>query len=742
VPDDVMARLERMLEFVLHYTRPDGAVPLFGDCDDGRLHRLKAWATPEREWVDHRHLLAIGAVVFRRDDFGRAAADQWEEAFWLLGGQAVRFKEALDARPAPTPAPASRAFRSAGVYVMRAGDAYAAVDAGANGQGGNGGHAHNDTFSFEFACGGRAWVIDPGTYLYTADFGARNLFRSSRYHNVLVLDGQEINRIDPRELFAMPDDARPEVTAWESSPERDLLVGRHHGYERLAVPASVTRTFRFEKTTGGLVVLDDVRMAGRHAFHFDLHLAPATIRIEGGIAWIEAPGSEWGVGVSVASPAASVRLSASTGWSSPSYGSRRESPVLNIEGEFDDSLQLAVVLVPYRVAARTPPGELSGIAERMVAACRRETPPLATTQDHFSVALVGPYPPPYGGVSVHIKRLQRRLAALRIPSLVYCQPANGEVHEDHVIHAAFKFSWHAWIPEHGWRCDADIVHFHDGWYWAPAAWLMLLRGKSVVLTIHDQEAGTVGWRRASWLERRACAWLFRHPRAWWVGVSGEVERQLIEKGVPAARITVAPAYIPARDDADVSSLPAYVRDFLGAHSPVLSSYAWKLTLDARGVDMYGFDQCIEMLGALKPGFPNIGLAFSLPMVGEAGYFRDLKARIAAAGLEGHVLFINEPLDDVYLLWKASDVFVRATNTDGDAVAVREALSQRVPVVASDASARPAGAVLFEARNLDAMTRTVREVLTHRAAHVEALQAVSMDDNFPPILALYRSIASR
>jgi glycosyltransferase involved in cell wall biosynthesis len=359
--------------------------------------------------------------------------------------------------------------------------------------------------------------------------------------------------------------------------------------------------------------------------------------------------------------------------------------------------------------------------------------------DDFSVALVGPYPPPYGGVSVHIKRLHRRLAALDIPSWVYCQPSSTAGREEHVIPASLKFSWHAWIPEHGWRCSTSIVHFHDGWYWAPAALAMLLRGKKVVMTFHDQQAGSTMWRGASWLERGVSRWLFRHPRVWWVAVSQEVRRQLIEKGVPAARISVAPAYIPPRADADTSSLPVNVRDFLRSHSPVLSTYAWRLTIDEQGVDVYGFDQCIELVRSLVADFPRIGLGISLPEVADAGYFRDLKARVAAAGLDDHVLFITEPLDDVHLLWQASDVFVRATNTDGDAVAVREALNLRVPVVASDASARPDGVVLFEARNLEALIQAVREVLTHRAAYVQALQSVSIDDNFPPLLKLYRAI---
>jgi hypothetical protein len=80
-----MERLEKMVEFVMYITKPDGTVPLIGDNDNGRLHRLKVWDPPEREWVDFRYLLAIGTVLFEREDFALAAGDQWVEAICLLG---------------------------------------------------------------------------------------------------------------------------------------------------------------------------------------------------------------------------------------------------------------------------------------------------------------------------------------------------------------------------------------------------------------------------------------------------------------------------------------------------------------------------------------------------------------------------------------------------------------------------------------------------------------------------------
>jgi hypothetical protein len=169
----------------------------------------------------------------------------------------------------------------------------------------------------------------------------------------------------------MAEDARPVVRTWDPAPERDLLLCSHHGYERLEPPAFVRRAFWFEKPTGRLLVMDEVEFAGRHAFACDLTLAPAAVEIEERVAWIEPPGSEWGLAMCVVSPTAGVGLAASTGWSSTGYGSRTPAPVLYVRGEFDDRLSLACLLMPYRVPGRLPAGELSATADRMVADCRR-----------------------------------------------------------------------------------------------------------------------------------------------------------------------------------------------------------------------------------------------------------------------------------------------------------------------------------------------------------------------------------
>ena len=53
------------------------------------------------------------------------------------------------------------AYRDAGLYVQRRGDAYLLVRCGTTGVGGQGWHAHNDQLSFELALGALPLVVDP-----------------------------------------------------------------------------------------------------------------------------------------------------------------------------------------------------------------------------------------------------------------------------------------------------------------------------------------------------------------------------------------------------------------------------------------------------------------------------------------------------------------------------------------------------------------------------------------------------
>jgi hypothetical protein len=344
-----MDRLERMIEFTMYVTRPDGTVPLIGDSDNGRLHRLKVWKDSEREWIDHRYLLAVGAVLFEREDFAQAAGDQWEEAVWLYGDRALVFKRAVEAKRLPLRLLGSRTFPDAGIYVMRSDDSCMVVDAGPIGQNGKGGHAHNDTFSFELYTEGHLWIVDPGTYIYTADYESRNLFRSTASHNTVRVDGHELCRFMKAQLFRLRDDDRPTVHRWKTSADHDLLDVSHHGYERLGQPVTHRRQIFFDKQERLWLVRDLFTGSERHLLEWFWHFAPSvSLSTQGGTLF--ACSGDGRVLQMLLTGPGTMRLSIEATWVSYGYGKRVEAPVIHVIHNNSLPLEMAVAFIPTGVA--------------------------------------------------------------------------------------------------------------------------------------------------------------------------------------------------------------------------------------------------------------------------------------------------------------------------------------------------------------------------------------------------------
>jgi hypothetical protein len=359
-------RLERMLEFVMAIITPDGSVPLLGDNDNGRLHRLKVWGDEHgvgssREWSDFRYLLAIGAVLFEREDFARAAGDHWEEASWFFGARALAYKNEVTTKSALAQQSTSgganpeggcrlhlqsQAFPVGGLYIMRHSDLYMVIDAGGNGQNGNGGHAHNDLLSLVLHAYRRPWLVDPGTYVYTADYQARNLFRSTAYHNTVQVDGLEINLYDDTLLFRLQTGTQPQMHTRHSGDDGDFLDVSHQGYARLAQPVIHRRQVFLDKEARLWIVRDALIGVGCHRLDWYWHYAP-------GIALTYADKRV----VARAADGHALQLWLLTwdnapvvveeGWVSPGYGQRVAAPVLHL-------IQAAVHLPVMQTFALVP----------------------------------------------------------------------------------------------------------------------------------------------------------------------------------------------------------------------------------------------------------------------------------------------------------------------------------------------------------------------------------------------------
>jgi hypothetical protein len=244
-------RLAGMFRAARALVAADGSIPQIGDNDSGRVLAFRA-----REALDGSYLAPLGAAVAADPALKlRPGAAGAEEVLWLLGPAALE----RVARARPGPAPRSASFPDGGFHVLRRGALEAVVSCGRNGQGGIGGHSHNDKLAFELRVGGRLAICDPGSPCYGSDPETRDAFRATRAHATVVVDGEEQAPLLPGRPFALPDAAVATPLSLESSELRERFTGEHHGYAALGV----VHRRELSVAAGGVAIVDRLLGAGR-----------------------------------------------------------------------------------------------------------------------------------------------------------------------------------------------------------------------------------------------------------------------------------------------------------------------------------------------------------------------------------------------------------------------------------------------------------------------------------------------
>lgn len=344
---------------------------------------------------------------------------------------------------------------------------------------------------------------------------------------------------------------------------------------------------------------------------------------------------------------------------------------------------------------------------------------------------VGHYPPPIGGISMYIKRMKDSLDAKGIKNQVW-DISNIKKSEDSVVKMPFRLLS---VPfYYKIKRNISLIHYniagtitknYIGFFNR-----FLFKKRTKLLTIHGDSKG---------LFKNNGKLIVKSLNSFdaIICVKQNDKECLLKQGI-STDIYEIPAFIPPTiKEKEIAEVSPDVWNFMNTHKPIVSANACKIVF-YHGCDLYGIDMCIDLCVNLKRDYPRMGFVFCLPHIGEHEYFKKMEQRILRRGIDNNFFFNTKP-SQLYPIIMKSDVFVRPSSTDGDAVSIREALYFKVPTVASDVVPRPAGTILFGNRDSDDFSSKAKNILNNYKSHKKKLESVEVESNFEKIMELYQSL---
>ncbi len=307
------------------------------------------------------------------------------------------------------------------------------------------------------------------------------------------------------------------------------------------------------------------------------------------------------------------------------------------------------------------------------------------------IAILGPYPPPLGGISIHIKRVGAKLLKQNNTISYFDTTKRSQFFLVYCYHLLIFLL----------QGNFDRVYYHTPYtMYSIIEFFIIIVGKitnrfTLVLVDHD------------------CRYLYKKNILF--KKIFNILLRLVDQQVLIGEITYQSYYnnnirildnvsiessflAPNKDEESdiVTTYSDSLSIFLQNHYPIISGNAYQLSL-INNQDLYGFSWCIDLVHELKTKYPKVGLVFALVNIGDESFFKLMIERITLLGIEDNIYIFFEQ-KEFWPLIKKSTIFVRPTISDSYGISVAEACYFNIPAIASDICNRPEKTILFKQGN--------------------------------------------
>ena len=328
-------------------------------------------------------------------------------------------------------------------------------------------------------------------------------------------------------------------------------------------------------------------------------------------------------------------------------------------------------------------------------------------------------PPPYGGVTVYVKRLIGKLLKDGFTVGGYY----SESCSDKGIIKSPMFDKWTWmqtglLPIKIWKylietASYKIVHSHFSLEGMAYLWIMKTIGrKRIIVTVHNSMNANY-YMSTNKINRFFLNKMLQSPDVTWITVSEQGKQQLYAFPVkPATPVYVISPYIPVQNTEYVP-LCENMQQYISSHDKIIAFYGHSFMQNA-GKDIYGFYTAIRVFSGIigKTDF-NVGLILCIADNSDTENIALLHEYAEKLDIDDKIFWQIGAIDNIRTLWHNTDIYIRPTSTDGDSVAVREVLDEGVTVIASDVCERPDGVITYKFGNDEELENMILANLTVR-----------------------------
>lgn len=203
-----------------------------------------------------------------------------------------------------------------------------------------------------------------------------------------------------------------------------------------------------------------------------------------------------------------------------------------------------------------------------------------------------------------------------------------------------------------------------------------------------------------------------------LSLSKAVRDEFVSRGGSLSKSLIVPAPIEFERFANASGNG--IRKGLG-----LEKDSFMITSVGHAVPVKGWDILIQAFAKVAKQYPNVTLVLvgSKSAPNEITFYENLKRIVRTQGLTSRVHFLGQR-SDVPEILMASDVFALPSRSEGQSLALVEAMASGRPCVASrtggisDVVVHGKNALLFERENVDELAERLKALITSRSLRVK------------------------